>query len=34
MCGFIVHVADLTGPTKDFSLAKEWSRRICEEFTL
>lgn len=34
MCGFIVHVADLTGPTKCFDLAKEWSLRICKEFTL
>ncbi|EGR33315.1 hypothetical protein IMG5_056380, partial [Ichthyophthirius multifiliis] len=34
MCGFIVHVADLTGPTKKFELAKQWSLRICEEFTL
>ncbi|KAL4472006.1 hypothetical protein ABPG72_018508 [Tetrahymena utriculariae] len=34
MCGFLVHVADLTGPTKCFELAKEWSLRICKEFTL
>ncbi|EGR33036.1 hypothetical protein IMG5_063220 [Ichthyophthirius multifiliis] len=34
MCGFILHVADLTGPTKNFTLAKEWSMRICREFNL
>ncbi|EGR27193.1 hypothetical protein IMG5_200380 [Ichthyophthirius multifiliis] len=33
MCGFVVHVADLTGPTKINDLSKEWSFRICREFT-
>lgn len=34
MCGFLVHVADLTGQTKSFDLSREWSLRICREFTL
>jgi len=34
MCGFLVHVADLTGQTKSFPLSQDWSFRICKEFTL
>lgn len=31
--GFIVHAADLCGPSMDFDLAFYWSQRINQEFT-
>ena len=31
--GMLLHCADLSGPTKEFSIAKEWSIKINIEFT-
>ena len=33
LSGVIIHICDLSGPTKTFTLAKEWSLRISKEFT-
>jgi len=33
VCSFFVHVADLSGPSKEYSIAAEWSRLVNIEFT-
>ena len=30
--GYIIHVADLSGPAKEFDLAYYWSSRVTKEF--
>lgn len=32
--GMIVHCADVCGPTKIFEVAKNWSLRVNQEFTI
>jgi hypothetical protein len=31
--GAFVHICDLAGPAKSYSVAREWSLKICQEFT-
>lgn len=32
LCGALVHASDISAPTRDFSIAKEWSIRVSKEF--
>ena len=34
MTGYIIHLADLSGPTKSFDMAFKWSQKVSAEFTL
>lgn len=31
--GFFTHIFDLSGSTKSYAVARQWSLRICKEFS-
>jgi hypothetical protein len=33
MSGMVIHVSDLSGPTKEYSIARSWTERVHKEFT-